>query len=201
MELKRDPNLGRLIVHLEDRDGKVLSYVNEKVEPAIWRRDGQAVSAGIVLKPAETLELPALPSGPYGLLFRSPGHAPAMLEKVDVAAGRDTEVRAILGLPAKVRVKFTAPERLIVKFRLTQGREVAMPFPETGLAAPVSPDDAKNSQSDGSLDAGPEGVVLTGLATGRYTIEVMSPELTATPTAVDLVEGDTKEVEISVSKK
>lgn len=201
VDLKRDPSLGRLIVHLEDRDGKVISYVNEKVEPSIWRRDGQAVSAGIVLKPAETLELPALPSGPYGLLLRSPGHAPALLEKVDVAAGRDTEVRAVLGLPAKVRVKFTAPEQLIVKFRLTQGRDVAYPFPEAQPNARVSPDDARNAPNDGSLDAGPEGVVLSGLATGRYTIEVMSPELTATPTAVDLVEGDTKEVEISVSKK
>ena len=106
------PNLGRLIVHVEERDGgRVLSYVNEKIEPSIWRRDGQVVSAGIVLKPAETLELPALPAGPYGLLLRSPGHAPSLLEKVDVVAGRDTEVHAILGSPAKVRVRFTAAER------------------------------------------------------------------------------------------
>ncbi len=201
VDLKRDPNLGRLIVRFEDRDRRVLSYVTERVEPAIWRRDGQAVSAGIVLKPAETLEVPALPSGPYGLLFRSPGHAPLLLEKVDVAAGRDTEVTAILGVPAKVRVRFTAPERLTVRFRLMQGRETATPFPESAAATPASPDADKNTPDDGTLDAGPEGVLLSGLATGRYTIEVVSPELTATPTTVDLVEGDTKEIEISVSKK
>ena len=198
VELKRDPNLGQLIVHFEDRDGKVLSYVKEQIDPAIWRRDGQAVSAGIVLKPAETLEVPALSSGPYGLLFRSPGHAPLLLEKVDVAAGRDTEVRAILGVPAKVHVHFTAPERLTVRFRVMQGRELALVWPELVPNALLG---AKSSTEDGTLDAAPEGIVLTGLGTGRYTIEVMSPELTAAPTAVDLVEGDTKEVEISVSKK
>ena len=87
----------------------------------------------------------------------------------------------------------------MVRFRLTQGRETAIPFPE--LAAGQAAREATPGATDGTLDAGPDGVLLSGLATGRYTIEVISPDLTATPTAVDLVEGDTKDVEISVSKR
>lgn len=200
VELRRDPNLGRLIARFEDRDGKPLSFVTEQVEPSIWRRDAQAVTAGIVLQRSETLELPALPSGPYGLLFHAPGHAPALVEKVDVAAGRDTEVRVVLGPPAKVRVRFTAPERTMVRFRVMLGREQAYAVPDRPANAPP-PDPSKAPPTDGTLEAEPEGVVLSGLSTGRYTIEVLSPELTAPPTSVDLVEGDTKEIEIAVSKK
>jgi hypothetical protein len=201
VELRRDPNLGRLIVRLEDKDGKPLSYVDEKVAPMIWRRDGQTVGAGIVLKPGETLELPALPSGPYGIVLRSPAHAPVTFDKIDVAAGRDTEVRAALGPPAKVRVKFTSVENTMVKFQLAQGKEVVLIFPELPPGATPPLDGAAAAPSDGSVVAGAEGILLSGLATGRYAIEVLSPELTAPPTSVDLVEGDTKEVEIRVSKR
>jgi len=202
VELRRDPNLGRLILRLEDKDGNPLSYLTEKaVLDGIWRRDGQAVGGGIVLKPGETLELPALPSGPYGLVLRSPGHAPVTLDKLDVAAGRDTEVRVALGPPAKVKVKFTAAERTTVLFRMAQGNEAILSFPELPPGSVPPPDGGAGLPRDGSVTAGLEGVVLSGLATGRYTIEVLSPELTAPPTSVDLVEGDTKEVEIAVSKR
>jgi hypothetical protein len=203
VELRRDPNLGRLIVRLETREGTALSWVKEGAVPSIWRRDGRKVEAGIVLKPSDVLELPALPAGPWGFQVRSPAYAPAMLETVDVAAGRDTEVRVVLGPPARLRVKFTASERTMVVFRLLLGREVVYPFlenPAPGTSV-RGPDEAPSDVDDGQRVIGSEGAILTGLSTGRYTLEVISPELTAPPTSVDLVEGDTKEVEVAVSKR
>ncbi len=178
VELRRDPNLGRLIVRLEDKDGKPLSYVDEKVDPMIWRRDGQTVGAGIVLKPGETLELPALPSGPYGIVLRSPVHAPVTFDKIEVAAGRDTEVRAALGPPAKVKLKFTGPEAATIEFRVAQGKDFVTFFveraPGTALA---TQEGSAGGTGDGAIVAGAEAVVLSGLSTGRYTIQVTSPGL------------------------
>lgn len=204
VELRRDPNLGRLIVRFENAaDGAPLSYLTEKVVvEGIWRRDGQGVGGGVVLQSrGEALEVPALPSGPYGLVLRSPGHAPLTLDKIEVAAGRDTEVRAAFGPPAKLRVKFTAPERTMVSFQLVQGKEPVLSFPELPPGELPAADGGAAAPKDRSVVAGVEGVVLSGLATGRYTIEVLSPEWTAPATSVDLVEGDVKEVEIAVSKR
>ena len=51
------------------------------------------------------------------------------------------------------------------------------------------------------LAAGSEGLLLSGLAAGTYTVEVLSEELTAPSTIVHLKEGDTQEVEIQVSPR
>lgn len=204
VELRRDPNLGRLIVRFEDKDANPLSYVTEEVvADRIWRRDGQDVSGGGVVTRSrgEALEVPALPPGPYGLLLCSPGHAPLTLDKIEVAAGRDTEIGATLGPPAKLRVKFIAAERTMVRFRLVQDKEPVRSFAELESGTPPPPDSGADAPMDRSITAGVDGVVLSGLATGRYNIEVLSAELTAPPTSVDLVEGDTKEIEIAVSKR
>lgn len=195
--LVKDPTLGNLKVILEDRDRNPLSYVTERCQVQMGRRDGKPVPAGVILKPGDALEVPALPAGPYLVIVRSPTHAPARSD-VEVASIRETELRLTLGPPAKLRVKFRAPEVMIVKFHLTQGREIALPFVE-GLGADAGPED--DGSGDQALPAGSDGALLTGLAAGRYTVEVISPELSAPPTVVDLTEGDTKEVEISVTRK
>jgi hypothetical protein len=46
--------------------------------------------------------------------------------------------------------------------------------------------------------AGAEGLLLSGLASGSHTIEVLNDDLEATPATVRLREGDTEEVEIPV---
>lgn len=203
VNLDRDLTLGSLKVVLEDRDGKALSFVGEKAQAVPWRRDGKPIPGGVVLKPGEALEMPALPAGGYGLLVRSPLHAPALVA-TEVVAGRETEAKAVVGPPAKVRVKFTAPEALIVKFQLRMGRDLDYPFPEAeaGKAATAQGDaEGDTGALDGVLHAGADGLLLTGLATGRHVIEVVSPDLVATATPVDLVEGETREVEIAVTKR
>ena len=197
VSLVKDPTLGNLKVILEDRDRNPISFSTERCQVQMGRRDGKPVPAGVILKPGDALEVPALPAGPYTVIVRCPTHSPARSD-VEVAAVRDTELRLTMGPPAKVHVRFRAPEAMIVKFRLTQGREVAQWFVEG--PGSETPDDAEGT-GERSLPAGTDGVILTGLATGRYTVEVVSPELVAPATAVDLTEGDTKDVEISVTRK
>lgn len=197
--LRRDPTLGSLRISLEDRDGKPLSWLGEKAQLAIGRRDAKAIPAGVLLQPAEDLTLPALPEGPYVLQVLSPGHAPAAGE-VDVVAGRPTETRIVVGPPAKVHVRFSAPEATMVQFRLMQGREIARPFPERKAGdTTAQPDD--DTGAPPSFVGGTDGITLSGLGAGRYTIEVLTPTLAAPATVVDLVEGETREVDIAVTKK
>ena len=97
-------------------------------------------------------------------------------------------------------VRFTAPEATMVQFRLMQGPEIAWPFPEPRAGdTTVQPDD--DGGGSPSFVGGADGITLSGLAAGRYTIEVLTPTLTAPATAVDLVEGETREIEIAVSKR
>jgi hypothetical protein len=200
VNLARDPSLGAIKLSLEDKQGAALSYVNEKAITVPGRRDRQPIPAGIILKPGDVLEMPALPAGPYVFLVLSPLHAPVVLP-ADVVAGQTTEVKAVVGPPAKVRVKFTAPERLIVQFHLRLGKDNAYPFPETAPGEVATAEEKDRDPLEGVLHAGENGLLLTGLATGRYTVEVTSPELVAPPTPVDLTEGETKEIEIAVQKR
>ena len=194
--LRHDPDLGRLIVHVENESGQPLSWTGEGCEAEVGRRDGRPVPGGIVLQAGERLDLPALPSGPYAVRILSPKHAPARLEAT-VPAGGIEETRVRLGPPAQLRVKFTAPDPLIVRFRLLQGRETARFYVE----GDTGPEDPNAPPGEQSFQIGAGQVVLTGLATGRYTVEVISPDLTAPATGVDLVEGEAKDLEIAVSLK
>ncbi len=199
--LLRDTSLGSLKIVLEDREGNALSFLKEKAEALPWRRDGKPIPAGIVIQPGDALVMPSLPAGAYGLLVRSPLHAPAVVA-TEVTAGGATEARVVLGPPAKLRVRFVAPEAgIVVRFRLLDGKELVYPYPENAKSA--APDGADESDPSGEpvLWAGAEGVVLTGLGTARYTVEVISTDLTAKATTVDTVEGETREVEIPVARR
>jgi hypothetical protein len=113
----------------------------------------------------------------------------------EIAPERDTEVKVTMGPPAKMRVRFVAAQPVVVKFRVIAGRELAYPYPEgTGTVA-----ETDDEQGLPVFHAGAEGLVLSGLGAGRHTVEVVSEELSAPPTSVDLVVGETRDVEISVS--
>jgi hypothetical protein len=201
VNLEHDRTLGALKVLLADRDGKALSFAGEAAQASPWRRDGKPVPGGVIMRTGDALEMPALPAGAYGLLVRSPKHSPALVT-ADVVAEQTTEVTAVVGPPAKLRVRFSAPEVLLVRFHVLLGRDETYPFPETeaGKAATAQGEEAKTSL-DAVLHAGADGLLLTGLGAGRHVVEVISPDLVATPTPVDLVEGETREVEIAVTKR
>lgn len=200
VDLRRDMTLGSLKIAFEDRDGNPISFVKDQCEVVTGRRDRVRIPAGIVVKPSDALEFPALPGGPYVFLIRSPLHAPLLLS-VDVPAQRETEAKGVLGPPAKLRVKFTAPEQVIVRFRVMQGKDIAYPFPEGASVAQEESEKPGEEPKERVFHTGAEGLLLSGLADGTHTVEVLSPELVAPLTPVDLVAGETREVEIRVDKR
>lgn len=202
--LERDLTLGRARIAVEEASGRLVSFHDERCTVSLGRRDAKDVPAGVILRAAEAVEFPALPAGPYRFVVRSPKWAPATVE-LDVAAGLLSEARAVLRPTARVRVRFVATESMLVKFRLVvggAGGEVAWPF----VAKPAGPAGAGPEEADEPGDAqtstaGPEGIVLTGLAPGRYVLEGLSPDVDLPPTAVDLREGETAEVEVAVARR
>ena len=96
--------------------------------------------------------------------------------------------------PARLRIKFIAPEQLMVRFRIMRAGHVVAAFPlqENGEPAPTT----------GALQAaGNEGALFGGLPGGTCHLEVTSPELAAGVTTVNLRPGDTTEVEIQVRRR
>jgi hypothetical protein len=193
--LERDLSLGGLRVVLEDRDHKPLSFTGVSADATFARKDAVAIPAGIVMQPGEALVVPSIPAGPYMVYVRSPLHAPAAVA-VDVVAGQQAEARAVLGPPAKLRVRFVASEAVIVKFRVLAGREPAYPYPE-GASSVATTEEERVPV----FHAGADGLVLTGLGPGPHTVQVVSEDLSGTPTPVDLVEGETRDVEMTVVRK
>ena len=170
---------------------------NASVRSYDWQvfHANQIVSHGNAQPDGSEIEFIGSFAGPYDVHVYSPKHAPAQVS-VTIVAGVDVEAKAVLGPPAKMRVRFVAPETgVIVKFRVLAGRTLAMPFPEGSTTA---------STEEGGvpvLHAGEEGLVLSGLGPGPHTVEVVSPDLAGGPATVHLVEGETREVEISVVRR
>lgn len=204
--LERDLTLGRARIAVEEASGRVLSFHDERCTVSLGRRDAKDVPAGVILRVAEAVEFPALPAGPYRFVVRGPRWAPATVE-LDVAAGLLSEARATLRPTARVRVRFVASEPMLVKFRLVSGGpggEVAWPFvvkPSAVSSTGVGAEEADEPGDAQTSTAGPEGIVLAGLAPGRYVLEGLSPDVNLPPTAVDLREEETAEVEVAVARR
>jgi hypothetical protein len=194
--LNRDLTLGSLRVFLEDADGTALSWAGERARAEVGRRDTRDIPGGVIHQPGETLLLPALPAGPYVVVVRSPGHAPAVFE-TEVVAGADAERRVVLGPPAKLRVRFTSADAVLVRFEVHGNGQSILAFPERTTTVAESEDDAGAPV----YHAGADGLVLSGLGAGKHTVRVVSPDLTAPPTDVDLAIGETRDVEIAVTRR
>jgi hypothetical protein len=191
--LERDLSVGGLKVVLEDRDGRRLSWSEVGAHARFARRDALEVPGGIVMRAAEHLVVPALPAGPWQVWVRAPAYAPRSMP-VEVVPGRETEARAVLGPPARLRVRFTAPEATVVRFRVFAGDEPAFPFVEGATSgAGAGTDDVPD------LHAGAEGALLSGLGAGPHSVVVVSDAHVAPRTTVHLVEGETRDVEVAVS--
>ncbi|MFV1959751.1 MAG: hypothetical protein ACC662_10110, partial [Planctomycetota bacterium] len=77
--------------------------------------------------------------------------------------------------------------------RLRRDGKVVRGVPEGAVSRGTDPE-----TGEPILAAGSEGLLLSGLASGTYTIEVTSEEVGAPSTIVHLVQGDTVETRITV---
>jgi hypothetical protein len=194
--LAGDANLGSVRVILEDERAQPVPFRESRSEvAAVQRMDGMPVPTGFVVETGEELRLPALPAGPYRIAIRGPRFAPLEVDATAVA-GRESEVRATVRPPAKLRVKFRSAQPVLVVFGLTQNGRPVVAIPE-GIPAERTEDGVREPV----YSAGEQGLLLSGLATGTYVVEVRSQEVHAPATSVRLQEGETEEVEIDVQPR
>lgn len=193
--LARDSGQGALLLLFEDESGRALPYRDLRaLPPTITPLDRQDLGGGVVLETAEALRFPSLPPGRYEVGVRAFGHAPALVTG-SVVAGAPSEVRTRLRPAARLRVRFSAPSARLVRFRLLQDGRVVPALTEAGAAGEPEAGDAP------LLAAGEGGVVLGGLASGTYVVEVLSDDLLPSQTTVRAREGETEEVEIRVQPR
>ena len=194
--LAGDASLGSVRVVLEDERGQPVPVRESRSEVAsVARRDGMPLPPGVVIEPGEDVRLTSLSAGPYRIAIRGPQFAPLEMDATAVA-GREAEVRATVRPPAKLRVRFRSPQAgIVVPFRLTQGGRPVVAIPEA-VAARIDEETREPVYS-----ASGEGLLLSGLGTGTYVVEVLSAEVHAPPTSVRLQEGETEEVEIDVQPR
>ena len=191
--LTRDTSLAPLTVRFEDPEGEPVLYrdLNATLDTPL-ALDGQEVGA-ITLESSETLFFPSLPAGRYQFGVRSARYAPAIFE-VQLVAGQQNEHLVRLTPSARLRIRFVAPEKLTVKFRILQEGTVVQAF--------RLKDDGEPAGGTGPLQAdGNEGALFGGLPSGTVTIDVTDPALSAPGTSVLLEPGETAEVEIEVRRR
>jgi len=191
--LIRDTSLAPLTVKFQDADGKLVSF--REMQPKLdapMHLGGKDIGA-ITYTTGETLQFDALPSGRYRFGVRSALYAPIEFE-VDVIAGEKNERTVKLAAPARLRLRFVASERLMVRFRIVrEGRTVR--------AFPLKADGTPAADTGAATASGDEGAWFGGLPPGSCTVEVMSPELVPTSRSVVLTAGETAELEMEVQKR
>lgn len=190
--LTGDLATGSAKISLEDDAGEALNFAEAAVEVAVMQVTQGARSSAYVLEQREDLRITDLPAGLYRIVLRSALFAPVETD-LTIEVGQEAEALLRTRPPAKVKVRFVADNPTMVRFRLTQGNEVIHGVPEGSFARGTD-----EQTGEPILSAGQDGLLLSGLAAGTYTIEVLSDEHTAPPTVVHLNEGDTTEIEIRV---
>jgi hypothetical protein len=196
--LGRDTGQGGVRLKFEDERGQPVKYGEmHALPPSIQPLERQDLAGGIVYEIKEDLRFPALPPGRYRFGMTAFAYAPVSVEAV-VFSGGEAEVRVPLRAAARLKVRFTAQTARTVRFRLTQGGRFVPALPEK---APSTPPDPTKPDEESLLAAGEDGVVLGGLGSGTYVVEVLSEDLQASRTSVSVREGETEEVEIRVQPR
>ncbi len=193
--LTGDLGTGSAKIALEDDAGEKVNVAQAGVEVALMRLTPGTVSSAYVLEQREDVRITDLPAGLYRVLLLSAHFAPVETD-LTIDVGQEAETLLRVRPPAKVKVRFLASEPTTVRFRLTQGGEVVHVIPEGSFSRGTD-----EETGEPVLSAGSEGLVLSGLAAGTYTVEVLSEEHVAPPTVVHLFEGDTVETEIHVRRR
>lgn len=193
--LDRDPGAGTLAVALVDASGT--RVVADDAFPAQLRR-----TDGGVLVPTEAavesgaLVFDGLAPGRYRVTVAARDHGPAVAD-VEVAAGPETRVEARFVEEARLHVRLAEPPQRKANVRVTvDGFPVWVSVVDdpAGRARPTQV--SVSGVMSWVFLVGGEGVTLGALPPGRATVEVVSPDLVASPATADLAPGRTESVEL-----
>lgn len=193
--LTGDLETGSARITLEDDTAEPVHFANAAVEVAVMRLTPGSRSSAYVLEQRENLRITDLPAGLYRILLRSALFAPLQTD-LTIEVGQEAQAQLRTRPPAKLKVRFFADDQIMVRFRLMQGSEVIHGVPEGSFSRGTD-----ETTGEPVLSAGSDGLLLSGLASGTYTIEVLSKDYTAPSTVVHLIEGDTVETEIHVRRR
>ena len=194
--LTRDTALVNLEVAFVGPDDQPIPYHElGDTLPSIVSLDGKDIGS-LRIQTGETLVFESLPAGRYHIGKISTAYAPAETD-VEVKPGEPNRATLKLRPPAKLRIRFVAAERQMVRFRLLRGDVVLKAFPENSEGAVPG----KALDDNPQLESGEEGTLYSGLSAGPCTIEVISPDLLPVRRDVQLQEGETTEVEIEVQPR
>lgn len=195
-----DTSQGRLRVKFETETSEVIPYAKLAASKRIIVRGQQKVEGGLVEQGGAEYQLTALPPGPYSVIFYMRDYAPARID-FDARAGEETVETITLRDVAKLRLRFTADEPMMVGFRILKDNRVVPTYPDDEKAVPLDPNADPNANEAPQAKASDEGTLFTGFGNGDYLIEVTDPKLRAERTRVSLIEGDEVEVEIRVHRR
>jgi hypothetical protein len=188
--LVRVPEQGRARVRLRGEDGAALPWTPASAPARIVPREGVVALKTLPRLVDGDLVFEGVPPGTYRVTVISRGHAPAVAD-VEVRPDEESVVDAAFRPEARARVRVLAPGGRRVRIRLTRDeRPVPVhtdpaPRPEAGVD-PWAP----------SFFVGEEGVLVGGLDTGPYVVEVLSPDLAAVGARFEARAGETLDVEV-----
>ncbi len=194
--LSRDPQAGAVAITLEGPDGAPRTAPPDAIV-AVERADGGPAPAfARATDAAGALVVDGLPAGAYRVRVWLADAGPA-----------DAEVEFVAGTTVGARARATVEARLRVRVTGTGGRRALVRILSAGRAAqPRVVDDpsgkarvervAVSGVPSVVVVVGEEGVTFGGLPGGPHRIEVVSPDVSATPVEVELKPGETMSAEV-----
>ena len=198
--LNRDTGAGTARFSFFKEDGTQVAFTSLGAKLSIGRTDASAAGeegSAMTARYTQDLTLVGVGEGTYRLIVRSPEYAPAEVDFQASASSSVSPQRITLEPAAKIRITFAATETTTVTFQLTHDGEIAKGIPIGGRE--VADEEAGTGRTMAVF--GSDSALFGGLAPGRYTIEVVSSDLHATPRTVELRAGETTDVEIPVTRR
>ena len=194
--LERDPLAGAVAVALEGADGAPRTAPADAVVVVERTDGGPAPAFTRATDAAGALVVDGLPAGAYRVRVWLGDAGPADAD-VEVVAGTTVGARARATVEARLRVRVTgtggrrALVRILSAGRAAQPRVVDDPSGKARLERV-----AVSGVPSVVVVVGEEGVTFGGLPGGPHRVEVVSPDVAATPVEVELKPGETLAAEV-----
>ena len=190
LALERDPAAGSLSVRVVDPEGHHVALPSDDVIVHVRRTDGPSRTPRAIVRAGE-LAFDGLPAGSYDV-FATHRRFGAASVATTVEGGREARVEVRLAAPASLRVTIHTDTKRRVQFQLLREGSAVPAFedpPPKEMARSAAP-----GTSRVHFLAGPDGILLRGLAAGRYAVHVVSPDLAADDVGVEVTVGGTAEI-------